>query len=162
MTFATLRALHAVIGAALDDMERVYRERAPGLDFPSLDDPYYTTGPHSHEEELMENLRGEPVVAAACKSIVAACGQLNVTFSNGAPPYNLTLLAQSAPSGLVETLALEPSDIGFTFVNSLSPDIPQFLCEYFELLWKGTLLLNLGLLFSKFSLRMGTCLRLEI
>ena len=81
MTFATLRALHAVIGAALDDMERVYRERAPGLDFPSLDDPYYTTGPHSHEEELVENLRGEPVVAAACKSIVAACGQLNASVN---------------------------------------------------------------------------------
>ena len=44
MTFATLRALHSAIGTALDDMERVYHERAPTLDFPSVDDPYYTTG----------------------------------------------------------------------------------------------------------------------
>lgn len=77
MTFATLRALHAVIGAALEDMERVYRERAPNLDFPSLDDPYYVTAQHTPEEELAESLRGDPAVAAASKNIVAACGQLN-------------------------------------------------------------------------------------
>ena len=56
MTFATLRALHGIIGTALDDMERVYRERGPALDFPSVDDPYYATGPHSPEEVLAEVL----------------------------------------------------------------------------------------------------------
>ena len=81
MTFATLRALHSAIGTALDDMERAYHERAPTLDFPSVDDPYYTTGSHTPEEELAEALRGDPVVAAACKTIVAACGHLNATVN---------------------------------------------------------------------------------
>ena len=45
MTFSTLRALHAVIGAAIDDIERVYRERSPQgspLEYPSLDEPITT------------------------------------------------------------------------------------------------------------------------
>ena len=76
MTFATLRALHAVIGTAIDEMERTYRARAPNLDYPSLDEPYYPTAQHTPEEDLAETLKSDPDVAAASKRIVAACGQL--------------------------------------------------------------------------------------
>ncbi|KAI0079225.1 hypothetical protein K474DRAFT_713866 [Panus rudis PR-1116 ss-1] len=44
MTFATLRELHAIIGAAIDDIERVYRgadtTRHSGDDFPANTPPY--------------------------------------------------------------------------------------------------------------------------
>ena len=76
MTFATLRTLHAVIGTAIDEVERVYHERSAGLDFPSLDEPYYLKAHRSPEEELAEALRTDPLVATATKRIVAACGQL--------------------------------------------------------------------------------------
>lgn len=81
MTFATLRALHAVIGAAIDEMERTYQQRSPQLDFPSLDEPYYPRAQHTPEEELAETLKADPVVAAASKRIVAACGQLSTTVN---------------------------------------------------------------------------------
>ena len=81
MTFATLRALHAVIGTAIDEMERTYRARAPNLDYPSLDEPYYPTAQHTPEEELAETLKADPDVAAASKRIVAACGQLSTTVN---------------------------------------------------------------------------------
>lgn len=81
MTFATLRALHAVIGAAIDEMERTYQQRSPQLDFPSLDEPYYPKAQHTPEEELAETLKADPVVAAASKRIVAACGQLSTTVN---------------------------------------------------------------------------------
>ena len=89
MTFSTLRALHAVIGAAIDDIERVYCERSrdSGLEYPSLDEPYYHTGQHTPEEELAEALKGDPAVAAASKRIVAACGQLATTVNK--PWYGL-------------------------------------------------------------------------
>ena len=89
MTFSTLRALHTVIGAAIDDIERVYRERSQGsgLEYPSLDEPYYHTAQHSPEEELAEALKGDPAVAAASKRIVAACGQLSTTVNK--PWYGL-------------------------------------------------------------------------
>ena len=89
MTFLTLRALHAVIGAAIDDIERVYRERSQGsgLEYPSLDEPYYHTAQHSPEEELAEALKGDPAIAAASKRIVAACGQLSTTVNK--PWYGL-------------------------------------------------------------------------
>ncbi|KAF7976155.1 hypothetical protein HWV62_7471 [Athelia sp. TMB] len=41
MTFATLRALHALIGDAIDDIERVFAENSPALAFPSLEEPVY-------------------------------------------------------------------------------------------------------------------------
>ena len=83
MTFSTLRTLHAIIGAAIDDIERVYRERSAGkpLDYPSLNTPYYHTAPHTPEEELAEALRSDPETAAASKQIVAACGQLAATVN---------------------------------------------------------------------------------
>ena len=78
MTFATLRALHAVIGSAIDDIEHVYRERSQGsgLDYPSLDEPYYHTVHHTPDEELAEALKGDDAVAVASKQIVAACAQI--------------------------------------------------------------------------------------
>ena len=81
MTFSTLRALHSIIGSAIDDIERLYHERSPTLDFPSLEDPYYYSGPHTAEEELAEKMREDPVVGVACKMIVAACGHLNATVN---------------------------------------------------------------------------------
>lgn len=81
MTFNTLRALHTVIGAAIDDMERTYHERSPDLDFPSLDEPYYLTAKHSPHEELAEVMKADPDVVAASKHIVAACGQLSTTVN---------------------------------------------------------------------------------
>ncbi|KAI1787799.1 S-adenosyl-L-methionine-dependent methyltransferase [Ganoderma leucocontextum] len=90
MTFSTLRALHAVIGAAIDDIERVYHDRSPQgnpMEYPSLDEPYYHTAQHTPEEELSEALKGDPAVAAASKRIVAACGQLATTVNK--PWYGL-------------------------------------------------------------------------
>ncbi|KAM5545245.1 hypothetical protein V8D89_001356 [Ganoderma adspersum] len=83
MTFSTLRALHAIIGAAIYDIESVYRERSQGtpLEFPSLDEPYYRKDQHMPDEDLAEALKGDPAVAAASKRIVAACGQLSTTVN---------------------------------------------------------------------------------
>lgn len=79
MTFATLRTLHAVIGAALDEMEHTYRQQASSLDYPSHDTPYYPSEKHTPEEELAEALKSDPVVAAVSMRIVAACEQLSTT-----------------------------------------------------------------------------------
>ncbi|PIL29528.1 hypothetical protein GSI_08336 [Ganoderma sinense ZZ0214-1] len=83
MTFSTLRALHAVIGAAIDDIEHVYRERSQGgaLEYPSLDEPYYHTAQHTPEEELAESLKSDPAVVTAAMRIVAACSQLSTTVN---------------------------------------------------------------------------------
>ena len=79
-TFATLRALHTVIGDALSEMERVYAEHSGSakgpLDYPSLDTPYYITAQHTQEEEEAEKLAISPDVLRAASHIVAACGQL--------------------------------------------------------------------------------------
>ena len=85
MTFSTLRALHSVIGAAIDDIEHVYRQcsqQGSNLEFPALDEPYYRTDQHMPYEDLAEELKDNPVVAAASKRIVAACGQLSTTVNN--------------------------------------------------------------------------------
>ncbi|TBU37789.1 O-methyltransferase [Dichomitus squalens] len=75
MTFATLRALHAVIGDAISDIESTYG--AHELDFPSLDVPYYAnTSLITMDQQRAEELRGDPVVFGAANTIVAACGQL--------------------------------------------------------------------------------------
>ncbi|KAI0364842.1 S-adenosyl-L-methionine-dependent methyltransferase [Pilatotrama ljubarskyi] len=89
MSFASLRALHATIGHAIDDLERVYRERSQSesLDFPRLEDTYYANAPHSAEEELAQQLNNDPAVSLASKRIVAACGQLSATVNK--PWYGL-------------------------------------------------------------------------
>ncbi|KAJ3006607.1 hypothetical protein NUW54_g3873 [Trametes sanguinea] len=91
-SLASLRSLHATIGAALDDIERVYSAR--GLDFPSLDTPFYdhqsihsagdddlpSAGGHEGNSQLeAENLSREPEVVSAVNKIVAACGQLGTS-----------------------------------------------------------------------------------
>ncbi|KAI0324796.1 S-adenosyl-L-methionine-dependent methyltransferase [Cubamyces sp. BRFM 1775] len=82
-TFATLRALHACIGDALSDLERVYKERSPSpsspLDYPSLDVPHYPNQPISPADELAEQLVNDPSALVAIRSIVAACGQMSAT-----------------------------------------------------------------------------------
>ncbi len=85
MTFATLRALHAVIGNALAEMERAYKQNRKGstqvtqLDYPSLDTPYYSNTKHTAEEEEAEKLASDPAVVTAANRIVAACGQLTAS-----------------------------------------------------------------------------------
>ncbi|RPD57862.1 S-adenosyl-L-methionine-dependent methyltransferase [Lentinus tigrinus ALCF2SS1-6] len=81
MTFTSLRALHALIGTAIDDMERVYHACSPDLDYPSIDKPYYKAAQHTPEEELAESLASDEAVAAAAKRIVAACGHLSHTVN---------------------------------------------------------------------------------
>lgn len=61
----SLRALHTIIGNALDDIEKVYQ----GVDFPSLDQPIKRDSPG-------ELLASEPSVMDATKKIIAAAGQL--------------------------------------------------------------------------------------
>ncbi|OSC97017.1 S-adenosyl-L-methionine-dependent methyltransferase [Trametes coccinea BRFM310] len=90
-TLANLRSLHSTIGAALDDIERIYR--TCNLDFPSLDTPFYDhqraeptaadNGSHplksnegSKQEIEAEKLSRAPDVVNAVNLIVAACGQL--------------------------------------------------------------------------------------
>ncbi|KAI0350580.1 S-adenosyl-L-methionine-dependent methyltransferase [Trametes cingulata] len=79
-SLAALRALHATIGAALDDIDRVYNGQ--GLDYPSLDVPYYhhsaTTGADPKQVQA-EKLISDPAVARASSLIVAACGQLSAS-----------------------------------------------------------------------------------
>ncbi|KAH9856853.1 S-adenosyl-L-methionine-dependent methyltransferase [Lenzites betulinus] len=87
MSFTALRALHAAIGTAIDDLERIYQSQPEPLDFPRLEDPYYSTAAHSPSEELAHRLNDEPAVSLASKKIVAACGQLSATVNK--PWYGL-------------------------------------------------------------------------
>ncbi|KAH9888541.1 S-adenosyl-L-methionine-dependent methyltransferase [Cubamyces lactineus] len=84
-TFATLRALHACIGDALSDLERVYegRSRSPSspLDYPSLDVPHYPNLAISPTDELAEQLVNDPSALVAINSIAAACGQMSATVN---------------------------------------------------------------------------------
>ncbi|KAI9059147.1 S-adenosyl-L-methionine-dependent methyltransferase [Trametes sanguinea] len=78
-TFSTLRALHSLIGNALDEIEHVYQSRGGQdgpLDYPSLDQPFYKNGPAKSEETVAEKLTTEPQVVEATNRAVAACGQL--------------------------------------------------------------------------------------
>ncbi|KAI0055292.1 S-adenosyl-L-methionine-dependent methyltransferase [Artomyces pyxidatus] len=119
MTFAVLRALHAIIGSALDEIETVYASNSAidsglqALDFPSLDTPY-------DPESMAEVLVTHPDVAKAISRIVAANGQMSAivrppfsTLNDAANGYNLSsalrfleasntaeLLRASGPSGL--------------------------------------------------------------
>ncbi|KAI9063977.1 S-adenosyl-L-methionine-dependent methyltransferase [Trametes sanguinea] len=84
MTFSTLRALHALIGEAIDDLERLYAERSEPsdpLDFPSLDEPYYADAKHTSAQERAETMRIEPDVSFATQRIVAACDQMSATVN---------------------------------------------------------------------------------
>ncbi|KAI0653619.1 S-adenosyl-L-methionine-dependent methyltransferase [Cubamyces menziesii] len=83
MSFATLRALHASIGSAIDDLEHIYHDRSQSepLEFPSLNDPYYVSAPHSAAQQLAHQLSDDPAVSLASKQIVAACAQLNASVS---------------------------------------------------------------------------------
>lgn len=81
MTFATLRALHAVIGTAIDEIERRYRHNSPQLDYPSLDEPCYPGAECTSDEELAKTLQADSRVAAASMMIVAACRQLSATVN---------------------------------------------------------------------------------
>lgn len=83
MTFANLRALHAVIGEAIDEIEKVYKANSEGtpLDYPSLDIPYYSSQKHAAEVDKAEALRVEHTVFAASNRIVSAAGQLSATVN---------------------------------------------------------------------------------
>ena len=97
MTFATLRALHTVIGDALTELERVYAARSAesgtSLDYPSLDVPYYhnnnsANAQSSAEAEAAEKLAEDPAVVMTANHIVAACEQLAVSVHR--PFFTLT------------------------------------------------------------------------
>ena len=83
MTIAALKALHAVIGSAIDEIEGVYKSHSSTtglpLDYPSLDVPYYSSRPNAPEVEKSEELRTEATVFGAANRIVAACGQITAT-----------------------------------------------------------------------------------
>ncbi|OSC96294.1 S-adenosyl-L-methionine-dependent methyltransferase [Trametes coccinea BRFM310] len=79
MPFAELRALHAVIGQAIDEIEKVYKSQSPPLEYPALDAPYYSSQTHSPEVDKAEELKLDPAVFSAANQIVAACGQLTAT-----------------------------------------------------------------------------------
>lgn len=64
-SFDALRALHSIIGSALDDIQRVYQ----GTDFPLLDKPL-------DRESPSERLASDPSVVDATKKMIAAAGQL--------------------------------------------------------------------------------------
>lgn len=97
MTFATLRALEAIVHDALKDVEAVYADAgptpaqnpayaspppspsspSPPLDFPSLDVP---CDPNSPAEQLTTH----PTVVAAINRILAACAHIAATVQ---PPF---------------------------------------------------------------------------
>ncbi len=79
MTFSDLRALHAVIGQAIHNIEKVYKSQSPPLEYPSLDAPYYSSQTHSPEVDRAEELKLTDAVFSAANQIVAACGQLTAT-----------------------------------------------------------------------------------
>ncbi|RPD78566.1 S-adenosyl-L-methionine-dependent methyltransferase [Lentinus tigrinus ALCF2SS1-7] len=95
MTFATLRALHAVVGDALAEMERVYKAYPePDVDYPSLDVPFYKNATHTAQAEAAEKLAGDPAVVVAANHIVAACGQLAASVHR--PFFSLVDAAKGA------------------------------------------------------------------
>lgn len=90
MSFKTLRALHTLIGSALDDMERIYAAAPEGpLDYPSLDTPFYKTSPPEDAKRLAaEKLTTDKAVFAASSTVVAACGQMLATVNK--PWFTMT------------------------------------------------------------------------
>ncbi|KAH9888545.1 hypothetical protein C8Q73DRAFT_188850 [Cubamyces lactineus] len=83
MPFLSLHTLHASIGHAIDELERLYRAHttAEGLDFPDLDEPYYPSARHTSAEERAEKLKTDPDVAFTIRCIVAACGQMSAAVN---------------------------------------------------------------------------------
>ena len=82
MTIENLRALHAIIGEAIDEIDRVYKAHSTEgttLQFPPLDVPFYSTANNAPEREKAEELRTDPIVFSAANRIVAACGQITAT-----------------------------------------------------------------------------------
>lgn len=80
-TFATLRALHTLVGDALAEIERVYRAPPAGggpVDYPSLDSPVYEDNVPGCN--TAEDLTSDPTVVTAANTIVAACGQITATL----------------------------------------------------------------------------------
>ncbi|KAI0360847.1 S-adenosyl-L-methionine-dependent methyltransferase [Trametes cingulata] len=101
-TFATLRALHALIGDALSEVERIYRDQ-PGhgpLDYPSPDVPFYKAAPHAPEQEAAEKLTSDPWVMDAVGRIVAACGQLVASVQRPFPQLTDAVMADHITSCL--------------------------------------------------------------
>ncbi|KAI0350581.1 S-adenosyl-L-methionine-dependent methyltransferase [Trametes cingulata] len=76
-SIAALRELHATIGAALDDIDRVYT--AQGLAYPHLDTPS-----NSDRDAAAEKLTHDPTVSVASSSAIAACNRLIAELHN---PY---------------------------------------------------------------------------
>ncbi|EIW62507.1 S-adenosyl-L-methionine-dependent methyltransferase [Trametes versicolor FP-101664 SS1] len=82
-TFATLRALHTLLGDALAEIERVYHAPPAGggpVDYPSLDVPVYKDSAPSGNTRAAEDLTSDPTVVTAANTIVAACGQIAATL----------------------------------------------------------------------------------
>ncbi|KZP32128.1 hypothetical protein FIBSPDRAFT_944685 [Athelia psychrophila] len=65
MTFATLRALHALIAQAIDDIERVFAEHGRPLEFPSLEDPVYHPPAPAHQRQHHSAPPGEDAAERA-------------------------------------------------------------------------------------------------
>ncbi|KAI0628477.1 S-adenosyl-L-methionine-dependent methyltransferase [Trametes polyzona] len=100
---AALRELHATIGAALDDIDRVYTRE--GLAYPSLDVPSYTHA--DGKKPAAEELAVSPEVANASALVVAACNRLAASVNN--PVF--TLFQGISAGYLTAALAfLEASD----------------------------------------------------
>ncbi|TBU37557.1 O-methyltransferase [Dichomitus squalens] len=68
-------------------MEKTYKSAPSKVDYPHLDDPYYSTQKHAPDVAMAEALTIEPRVFAAANRIVAACGQLTATVHK--PFYSL-------------------------------------------------------------------------
>ncbi|KAI1787760.1 S-adenosyl-L-methionine-dependent methyltransferase [Ganoderma leucocontextum] len=93
-TLATLRALHATIGSALDNIETAYNGK--GLDFPSPNVPLYRNDNLAAgftADDPAEKLMADPAVARAASFAVAASGQLINTLQH--PFFNLLEAATS-------------------------------------------------------------------
>ena len=73
MTFRAIRALHACIGSAIDELEHIYKQSGtPPSDFPAMDDPIFS-------QATAEQLVNDPAALVPIRHIVAACAQLSAT-----------------------------------------------------------------------------------
>ncbi|KAI0326180.1 S-adenosyl-L-methionine-dependent methyltransferase [Cubamyces sp. BRFM 1775] len=95
MPISDLRALHAVIGQAIDEIEKVYQSQSPPLEYPALDVPYYVSQKHTPEVDKAEELKLDPAVFSAANQIVAACGQLTATVHK---PFFQLVEVMNAPN----------------------------------------------------------------
>ncbi|KAI0653625.1 S-adenosyl-L-methionine-dependent methyltransferase [Cubamyces menziesii] len=75
MTFRAIRALHACIGSAIDELEHIYKQSGtPPSDFPAMDDPIFS-------QATAEQLVNDPAALVPIRHIVAACAQLSATVN---------------------------------------------------------------------------------